>query len=175
MASPSPAPRPLSMFKKTERLKRSVNQTNIKLISKDNYGYVVCGSTGSLYTIMVDDSGINCSCIDCKRNKNYCKHIYFIFLNVYGFIPELDRVYNVEELKTFHDTKRESTKKARNELEDCPICFECVSTNYFTCSTCENGFHDDCIKTLLKFSTRCPMCRHSINAYSNFLDKINSM
>ena len=148
----------LSYTKKVERLERSIKQTNIKLISKGNYIYTVCGNTGSLYTITIDEN-IVCTCIDCKRNKNYCKHIYFIFLNIYGFTPDINRVYTVEELKTFHDIR----VQARNETDDCPICFEIMSPeDCLACLTCKNGCHTDCIKTLLKFNNKCPLCQSII-------------
>jgi hypothetical protein len=155
------APVPLTRDKKVERLKRSVT---IKLVNIDGYNYTVYGSTGKVYNINIGNLAFRCNCIDCQRNKNYCKHIYFIFLNVFGFIPDVDREYTMDELKGFHDAfLNKRTTKARNEKEDCPICFECNSTSdCFVCRTCENGFHSSCIKTMLQFSDKCPLCRSSV-------------
>jgi hypothetical protein len=152
---------PIPYHKRVERLHRS---SAIKLVDIQGYTYTVFGSTGKLYTITTD-GGFQCNCIDCKRNKNYCKHIYFIFINVFGFTPDLDRTYTVEELHEFHDSflKNRISKTARNENEDCPICFECNTSDCFVCNTCENGFHMSCIKTMLQFSNKCPLCRSQLN------------
>ena len=162
-------PLPLTRTKKVERLKRS---TTIKLVSIDGYTYTVYGSTGKVYTIKIGNLAFLCNCIDCQRNNNYCKHIYFIFLNVFGFIPDIERVYTMDELRSFHNNflnKRiEGDPKARNEQEDCIICFECNNTSdCFVCKICENGFHSSCIKTMLKFSDKCPLCRSSVQSNLN--------
>ena len=168
------APAPLTRTKKVERLKRS---TTIKLVNIDGYTYTVYGSTGKVYTIKIGNLAFTCNCIDCQRNKNYCKHIYFIFLNVFGFIPDIDRVYTMDELRVFHDAflnkRTEGDPKARNEKEDCPICFECNTSDCFVCRTCENGFHSSCIKTMLQFSDKCPLCRSSV--HSNTSTKLNKV
>ena len=151
-------PVPIPYHKRVERLHRS---STIKLVDIQDYTYTVYGSTGKLYTISIKD-GFSCNCIDCTRNQNYCKHIYFIFMNVYGFVPDLEKMYTFNELRAFHDIflkNRTSVKTARNEKEDCPICFECNTSDCFVCQTCDNGFHKSCIKTMLNFSNKCPMCR----------------
>jgi DNA-binding Xre family transcriptional regulator len=169
-------PLPLTRTKKVERLKRS---TTIKLVSIDGYTYTVYGSTGKVYTIKIGNLAFLCNCIDCQRNNNYCKHIYFIFLNVFGFIPDIERVYTMDELRGFHDAflnKKTEGPKARNEQEDCIICFECNSTSdCFVCRTCENGFHSSCIKTMLQFSDKCPLCRSSVYDKSNLNKVLENM
>jgi DNA-binding Xre family transcriptional regulator len=163
------APISIPYHKKVERLKRS---TTIKLVNIDGYTYTVYGSTGKVYTIKIGNLAFLCNCIDCQRNNNYCKHIYFIFLNVFGFIPDIERVYTMDELRSFHNAflnkRTERDPKARNEQEDCPICFECnITSDCFVCKTCENGFHSSCIKTMLKFSDKCPLCRTSVQSNLN--------
>jgi hypothetical protein len=79
------------------RLKRSTKQ-NIKLGLISESEYTVYGSTGTMYLVKTEPS-MNCTCIDYKKNKRYCKHIYFIFLNVYKIVPDLDKVYTETELK----------------------------------------------------------------------------
>lgn len=160
MSSASRTPVLVPRHKKLERLQRS---STIKLVDIQGYTYTVYGSTGKLYTITIGDR-FRCNCIDCTRTGGYCKHIYFIFINVYGFIPDIEKVYTVKELRNFHDTFliHKTNKKARNEQEDCPICFECNTSDCFVCQTCENGFHSSCIKTMLKFSDKCPLCRSNV-------------
>ena len=155
----------LPFHKKYERMQRAAI---IKLIDINGYNYTVLGSTGKVYTISINDTKLNCNCIDCKRTGQYCKHIYFIFNHVYEIreINQLAKDYTIDEIKSLHDTflthKTQPKKKARNEQEDCPICFECNSGTSFVCGTCENGFHSLCIQTMLQFSNKCPMCRSLI-------------
>jgi hypothetical protein len=147
---------PLPMYKRAERLMRS---GDIKLVDIQDYTYTVYGSTGKLYKITTDGK-FSCNCIDCKRTGQYCKHIYFIFVHVFGFTPELDKEYTLEELHGFHDNfvnRHTCSKQARND--ECIICFEGDLDNCYVCSTCENGFHRSCIDTMLRFSKKCPMCR----------------
>jgi len=148
---------PVPYHKRVERFQRA---STIKLVDIEGYRYTVLGSTGKLYTISIGEK-FSCNCIDCKRTGGYCKHIYFIFTNVYRFTPDLNKTYSMDELKRFHDgfIELKTNKKARNEFEDCPICFECNTGNCYTCDVCENGFHSSCIKTMFQFSNKCPMCR----------------
>ena len=144
------------------RLKRSAKQ-NIKLGSIAEGTYTVYGSTGTEYTVKTEPI-MNCTCIDYNKNKRYCKHIYFIFLNVYKIIPELDKCYTPEELKELHTAfykcKMESV---RNEDDPCSICFETIHSP-FVCKVCKNGFHQTCINDMFRFSKKsnCPLCRSDI-------------
>jgi hypothetical protein len=147
------------------RLKRSAKQ-NIKLISMDEGPcgpiYTVYGSTGSKYTIKTHPS-MNCTCIDFKKNNRYCKHIYFIFLNVYKTIPNLNKLYTLDELKELHTNFYNLTKPTatvRDDSEPCSICFECISSP-LVCKVCKHGFHEKCIHEMIKFSgkSNCPLCR----------------
>jgi len=157
------------------RLKRSVNaKQNIKLMSIDEGRsgplYKVLGSTGTIYTISFSPS-MNCTCIDFKKNKRYCKHIYFIFLNVYKMIPSLDKSYSIDDLKEniFLETGKAIV---RDPLEPCSICFECNDINCIVCKTCKNGFHQSCINEMAKFTrkTNCPLCRSNLN--ENILEEL---
>ena len=148
---------------KVARLKRS---KFIRLISINDESYTVYGSTGTIYTIKIEPS-MNCTCIDFKKNKNYCKHIYFIFLNIYKIIPQLDKDYSIEELKEFHNKFLESKSiklEVRNEDDPCSICFEIIE-DPFVCKICRNGFHQCCINDVIKFSKKsnCPLCRGNLN------------
>ena len=149
------------------RLKRSA-KNNIKLISMDEGPegplYKVFGTTGTIYTINCSPN-MNCTCIDYKKNKRYCKHIYFIFLNVYKTIPSLDKCYHVDELKELHTNFFNQTSvDVRDPLEPCSICFECIDTPT-VCKVCKNGFHQSCINEMTKFTgkTNCPLCRSNLS------------
>jgi len=148
------------------RLKRSA-KSNIKLISMDEGPegplYKVFGTTGTIYTINPSPV-MNCTCIDFKKNKRYCKHIYFIFLNVYKTIPSLDKCYHIDELKKLHTNFFNKSVDVRDPLEPCSICFE-SNDSPTVCKVCRNGFHQSCINEMTKFTrkTNCPLCRSDLN------------
>ena len=157
------------------RLKRSAKQ-NIKLISIDEgiLGpfYTVYGSTGTMYKIQCHPS-MNWTCIDFKKNQRYCKHIYFIFLNVYKTIPKLDKDYNLEELKELHSNFLKTPDvEVRDSEEPCSICFEEL-VNCFVCNVCKHGFHKKCIDEMIRFSKKsnCPLCRSDLTVDVNELIK----
>jgi hypothetical protein len=152
-----------------QRLKRT-NQ--IRLISIDEDSYKVYGSTGKIYTIHLNPS-INCNCIDFKKNKGaYCKHIYFIFLRLYKFIP--DRMYTSEECQEFHKCINCSQEEPRNE--ECSICFEDLK-NIFLCKTCKHGFHNSCIHEMMKVSKKncCPMCRSDLFNVDDLIQQVQRL
>jgi hypothetical protein len=138
----------LQLNKRVERLRRSIHPSQgIRLLERNDSLYKVYGSTGKVYNIHLNQEspGIICNCIDCKMNKGFCKHIYFIFVNVFKIIPDLDHEYTYTELKEL-DNKPCLESKPRND--ECCICFACLSESIFTCSLCRNGFHNNCIHEL---------------------------
>ena len=152
-----------------QRLKRT-NQ--IKLISIENDSYKVYGSTGKIYTIGINPV-VNCNCIDFKKNKRFCKHIYFIFLKLYKFIP--DREYTSEECKEFHETIfAKECDQPRND--ECCICFEELTAS-IVCQTCKHGFHNACIHEMMKISKKnfCPMCRTDLFNVDDLIQQVQRM
>ena len=60
----------------------------------------------------------------------------------------------------------------RNKTEECVVCLECDRNNKYTCDTCKNSFHDDCIKEVIKISVqydKCPYCRSKLPEVLNEL------
>ena len=153
---------------KMDRLKRSATQ-NIRLLSIHDDSYKIYGTTGREYNIKIEEPSMTCTCVDFKMKQKYCKHIYFIFLNIYKIIPQLGTCYSIEELKAFHRTFFEKSK-VRDDDEPCSICFEEIQTP-LVCEKCKNGFHQQCINEMIKFSgnSKCPLCR------SHLLCKPNSL
>lgn len=157
----------------TQSIQRIKRTNQIKLITIGDTFYEVYGSTGKIYTISMCE-GLKCNCIDFIKNKNtfhYCKHIYFIFLHLYQFIP--DRFYTSEECKEFH--KRINTEEnARNE--ECSICFEDLK-NVFLCKTCKHGFHNSCIHEMMKVSKKnnCPMCRTDLFNVDDLIEQVQRL
>jgi hypothetical protein len=161
-------------FYNVSRLKRSAKQ-NIKLASMNEgtHGpfYTVYGSTGTMYKIECHPK-MNCTCIDFKKNNRYCKHIYFIFLNVYKTIPKLDKNYNLGELKELHTNFfSHPSVEIREPNEPCSICFDEI-VSPFVCKVCKHGFHKQCINEMSRFSgkSNCPLCRSNLN--ENILDDL---
>ena len=146
------------------RIKRSVKHP-LKLISVEENNYNIYGSTGNIYTIKTEPS-MSCTCIDYNKNKRYCKHIYFIFLNIYKTIPQLDKCYTTEELKELHNTFFEKKPETCARNDNCCICFEELDGDNSICGTCKNGFHKKCIHEMIKFSKKsnCPLCRSNLLA-----------
>jgi hypothetical protein len=154
--------RPISATNKSiDRIKRSVRQ-NIKIIENDKNKYTICGNTGSLYTVNVCDPKITCTCMDYKLRKNYCKHIYFIFVNVFKIVPDISKEYTIDELVKLHESFIDHViDSPRND--ECCICFEPL-TKPVVCGTCSNGFHQTCINSMVQVSKKhnCPLCRSSM-------------
>ena len=42
------------------------------------WSFIVRGSTGKNYDIVLSANKVSCSCFDCKQRRRICKHIYFI-------------------------------------------------------------------------------------------------
>ncbi len=137
-----------------DRIKRS---TAIKLIEINEDNFKVYGSTGKIYTITKTEPDLQCNCIDYKKNKRYCKHIYFILLNVYKSTNRL-----------------EEPLQPRNE--ECSICFEQLDKP-IVCKTCKHGFHNLCIHEMEKVSKKsnCPMCRTDFFNINDFLEQVQQL
>jgi hypothetical protein len=45
-------------------------------------------------------------------------------------------------------------------IEECPVCFECIENTNFTITECSHKFHSKClIETMAHGSFNCPLCR----------------
>jgi len=172
-------------YKKIQRLKRAIDEKSMKVI---NYNYIddnvliykVLGNRGVYYEVEIPkNDDISCECIDQKKTKSFCKHIYLIYVKVFNILPSTDLSTFITEdyfdnLVISHNNflnKKNTNKKEiklRNEDDDeCSICFDNYSKQEtYGCKKCRNGFHMKCIKEMMTFSKLCPMCRCDID-FSN--------
>jgi hypothetical protein len=49
--------------------------------------------------------------------------------------------------------------KKVNNNEECSICLEPMDKNTIVITYCNHTFHDDCIKKMLDYNNKCPLCR----------------
>jgi hypothetical protein len=49
--------------------------------------------------------------------------------------------------------------KVNNNNEECSICLEPMDKNTIVITYCNHTFHDDCIKKMLDYNNKCPLCR----------------
>ena len=83
-------------YKKIQRLKRAIDEKSMKVIDynymNDNLLiYKVLGNRGVFYDVKISKNDeISCACIDQKKTKSYCKHIYLIYVKVFNILPTVD-------------------------------------------------------------------------------------
>jgi hypothetical protein len=143
---------------------------------KDENEITISGSTNSIYKIKIHSNYMMCNCMDCKINCNksiYCKHICFVFIKILQskdysnfftnfFISEKDISSLHDILKAMFEKDMSifnSTSDERNLNDDCPVCYETLSTDLSKCPECKNAIHTDCIQKWLKFNPTCVYCR----------------
>ena len=101
----------------------------------------------------------------------------FISGEVFASLCEKHKAFVVPKRTDEGEGKGSKDKEvtARNATEDCCICFEkmpesntepntmeSTNNNSFICSTCQNGFHRDCIMQVMRYNTCCPLCRSTL-------------
>jgi len=55
--------------------------------------------------------------------------------------------------------KKMDFNKVNNNNEECSICLEPMDKNTIVITYCNHTFHDDCIKKMLDYNNKCPLCR----------------
>jgi len=55
--------------------------------------------------------------------------------------------------------KKLDFNKVNNNNEECSICLEPMDKNTIVITYCNHTFHDDCIKKMLDYNNKCPLCR----------------
>ena len=142
---------------------------------KDENEITISGSTNNIYKIRINYNHMMCSCMDCKINSSksiYCKHICFIFIKILqskdlnfftNFIlsnVDIIRLYDILQVMFEKDVSIFiSTSEERNLGDDCPVCYEKLSTDLSRCPECKNAIHTECIQKWLKYNPSCVFCR----------------
>ena len=168
-------------------------------IYDDKIAFDVMGTTGNVYNLNIKNKKIICDCPDYKKNKNTCKHIFYILCKVFKktYKEVIENKYSKKDLekkletlsigKNYANIKllekyeklKENGKKEVNQKEiseDCPICFDKLD-NIFEITYCKYGcgksFHVECINKWLLKNNSCVYCREEINKnkYINLLSK----
>ena len=146
--------------------------------------YIVMGSTGNVYHVIIKNSPV-CNCPDYKQRNNRCKHIYFILIRIMNINNPDKYEYNDDDLENMfknipeitnylqvsHDVKQNyqkiKNKKISKDLDDfCPICLDELENgeNIVTCKfSCGRHVHELCFDMLNrnKTNTECIYCKHS--------------
>ena len=141
--------------------------------------FIVRGSTGKHYDVVLSANKVSCSCFDCKQRRRICKHIYFIIgrvaqnkellvqlgdnlnVNVFALDPLLSEKINNRINGRSHLASAQSTVDAERDTT-CSICYEStqsVDTRSSACSSCKNVFHTECINIWTSRNPTCPLCR----------------
>ena len=145
----------------------------------DGWSFVVQGSTGKHYDVVLSANKVSCSCFDCKQRRRICKHIYFIIgrvaqnkellvqlgdnlnVNVFALDPLLSEKINNRINGRSHLASAQSAVDVERDTT-CSICYEStqsVDTRSSACSSCKNVFHTECINIWTSRNPTCPLCR----------------
>jgi hypothetical protein len=144
------------------------------------WSFIVRGSTGKNYDVVLSANKVSCSCFDCTQRRRICKHIYFIIgrvaqnkellvqlgdnlnVNVFALDPLLSDKIN----KRIHGKKDDAGHRVdqRSDKVDrditCSICYEDTEVHAVACSSCKNVFHNECINIWTSRKPTCPLCRN---------------
>ena len=164
------------------------------IFDKLNWDFCVEGTRGINYNVGFSEYGMNCTCPDFEGRSRNCKHMFFIIgriaklkldkfttdepnFNVFELYPELSETL-VKVLEKRLGCEETATLTSD---DDCCICFETMNTKTLVgCHSCQNAFHDTCMKQWLSNSSRnnCPLCRTlwiKDSVYSDALGKFVSV
>ena len=157
-------------------------------ISNNLCKFNVMGSTGNVYTVLIDSEKDTCTCPDYLGRKQHCKHIIFVLNMVLSINIEdiFMRNYNPDSIKTYaenHDiftqftsdslierfNKINISKSTDSEVkqkmnQECAICFEKINHEkdkiVYCKYVCGNSVHKECFN---RWSTikpnQCVYCR----------------
>ncbi|KAI0484644.1 hypothetical protein GGR56DRAFT_614726 [Xylariaceae sp. FL0804] len=58
---------------------------------------------------------------------------------------------------------QKALQEAYNTREECPVCYEPISTTMPVITACKHRFCKDCITKVIQTQRKCPMCRESLS------------
>jgi hypothetical protein len=185
MAERAPKRKPERTIDKAERTKhkarvqRCVTQ-GLRLLDIDDTRtcFKIMGSTGTEYTVTLNELNITCNCQDCIRRTRKCKHILFVLSRILQLDEnDLERMgpravlepHVRDDLVKRADgfVQHRAQRPANRETDDtCGIClepFKAVIANVRDCEQCWHTAHADCLREwhmASRHSQRtCPFCR----------------
>ncbi|EJT98751.1 hypothetical protein DACRYDRAFT_118538 [Dacryopinax primogenitus] len=144
-----------------ERVERVMTQ-RFYLVDRDREGdelketFKVLGSTGNIYTVMIDKMP-SCNCPDALKG-NHCKHILFVFLKVLNVSSESSYYYQKALLSTelaeiFNAAPSAPTVIAAERIRQAFIHASCPSTSAAPAAAA---------KRLPQEGNDCPICYESM-------------
>jgi hypothetical protein len=147
------------------------------------WSFIVRGSTGKNYDVVLSANKVSCSCFDCKQRRRICKHIYFIIgrvaqnkellvqlgdnlnVNVFALDPllseKINNRINGRAIEVASPTVAAPSSQSAVERDvTCSICYEDTEVHAVACSSCKNVFHNECINIWTSRKPTCPLCRN---------------
>lgn len=157
------------------RLHRALTE-NISIVSMDkdeqNAIFKVVGTRGCMYRVEITETP-TCTCPDFKDRGGKCKHILYCFIK--GLQCPINSaffnktIYTASEIQNaIYNMHQENidTPIAHPREQECPICYiETKNSNPYSCETCGNSFHWDCIMKWFALKHSCPVCRGENNLF----------
>ena len=163
-------------------LQQPISCINHEVLNSDNNTglFKIKGTTNNIYTIIISNIP-TCTCIDYKKRKQNCKHIYYILLKFFKAIPsdtylwESSWDFNTINLLWANYNSQITEKKDAEVVQkcikenECCICLNDFTDDYKVCYckySCGNNFHVKCFKSWEKISMtqnidlKCPLCRN---------------
>lgn len=163
---------------KLARLNRSKRQRIFLMQAErrdDRWEFVVEGTTGNNYRVLVSTQQLKCGCLDFRLRKKTCKHLYFIITQVaqndeltkrINTNPKISQnAYNLLDMQLTqrlrsriqqHAEKKNQEGKTElnitfGEDDTCAICFdELKKEDLAQCALgCKKYFHETCMQRWL--------------------------
>lgn len=184
----------------TVRKDRGLTQKLYLIDKKNDYEYVIMGSTGNVYDVKISKNP-TCSCPDCKTNGNRCKHIYFVLMRIMKLSDSMitQKTYSEIELqdmkmknadKTIHanDLVKKKYKKIQDKQNNadlsvantddlCPVCLDDIENGeeYDYCKLyCNKAIHILCFQMWCKKNIpKCLFCQKPWNKLADGSEYIN--
>lgn len=152
------------------RLHRALTQRiyllAFKKCSEKKYEFQMVGLTSNYILKIQKNKKLKCSCFDCAKQKNLCKHLINLLVKVLHISPAL------VELNMFQVTEDylvgceiyliSKEPRAIEQDDDCAICLENLIVTkeaLVACFTCRKSLHKDCFDKCFKFQNKCVYCR----------------
>ena len=139
---------------------------------------------------------ISCNCCQFKKKYLGCVHIRYLIKNVcmknemhmkiakYPYQIKSINEFTQNDLKDLSESLAYEIDKNTGVVKDdtfkdcnCCICqSEITNDNYWKCSTCNNTFHKNCVKSWwnidYRMNNHCPLCRSKNKPTKNFFDPV---
>lgn len=164
--------------------------------------YVMMGSTGNIYNVIISNT-TSCTCPDSSKNHKRCKHIYFVLLKIMNTEDDkkeysdedlqqmflnatikIDSIYASKEIvNAYSKIKDNSESKTVNKKDTddlCPICLDDLDNGEeldFCKYSCGKNIHKGCFNMWIKAKKpACVFCQHNWfeekSEYVNIIEKI---